>query len=63
MLTGELLPANEAFRIGLVNHIYPANQLLEKAVELAGGERVARRGPGWPGVSDDVRFGHAQRAR
>ena len=36
MLTGELLPADEAFRIGLVNHIYPTNQLLEKAVELAG---------------------------
>ena len=36
MLTGELVPADEAFRIGLVNHIYPANQLLEKAVELAG---------------------------
>ena len=36
MLTGELVPADEAFRIGLVNHIYPANQLLEKAMELAG---------------------------
>jgi enoyl-CoA hydratase/carnithine racemase len=36
MLTGELIPADEAFRIGLVNHIYPADELLDRAVELAG---------------------------
>ena len=36
MLTGEIIPADEAFRIGLVNHIYPADEMLDKAVELAG---------------------------
>jgi 2-(1,2-epoxy-1,2-dihydrophenyl)acetyl-CoA isomerase len=35
MLTGELIDAEEAYRIGLVNHIYPADQMLDKAVELA----------------------------
>lgn len=35
MLTGELVPADEAFRIGLVNHVYPADELLDRAVELA----------------------------
>ena len=35
MLTGELLEADEAYRIGLVNHVYPADQMLDRAMELA----------------------------
>ena len=35
MLTGELIEADEAYRIGLVNHVYPAAEMLDKAVELA----------------------------
>jgi 2-(1,2-epoxy-1,2-dihydrophenyl)acetyl-CoA isomerase len=35
MLTGELVPADEAFRIGLVNHVYPADELMDRAVKLA----------------------------
>jgi enoyl-CoA hydratase/carnithine racemase len=36
MLTGGLIEAEEAFRIGLVNHVYPADQMLDKAMALAG---------------------------
>lgn len=35
ILTGDMIDANEAFRIGLVNHVYPQNELLDKAVEMA----------------------------
>jgi enoyl-CoA hydratase/carnithine racemase len=35
MLTGEIVMAPEAYRIGLVNHVYPDDELLDKAVELA----------------------------
>ena len=35
MLSGRFVEADEAYRIGLVNHVYPAEQLLEKAVDLA----------------------------
>ncbi len=35
ILTGDLIDANEAFRIGLVNHVYPLSDLLNKAHELA----------------------------
>ena len=35
ILTGNMIDANEAFRIGLVNHVYPLKDLLPKAVELA----------------------------
>ncbi len=35
MLTGEMIEANEAYRIGLVNHVYPPDQMLDKAIELA----------------------------
>jgi enoyl-CoA hydratase/carnithine racemase len=38
-LTGERVSAEEAYRIGLVNHIYPAEQLLDEALRLA--ERLA----------------------
>lgn len=34
ILTGDLIDANEALRIGLVNKIYPLSELKSKAVEL-----------------------------
>jgi enoyl-CoA hydratase/carnithine racemase len=36
LMTGDILSAEEAFRIGLVNHIVPPDQLMNKASELAG---------------------------
>ena len=35
ILTGEMLDAKEAFRIGLVNHVFPQEELLEQATEIA----------------------------
>lgn len=35
ILTGDMIDADEAFRIGLVNRIYPHAQLLERTIELA----------------------------
>jgi enoyl-CoA hydratase len=35
ILTGEMIDANEAFRLGLVNHVYPQAELMNKAFELA----------------------------
>lgn len=43
LLTGEPLPAEEAHRIGLVNEIVPADQLLKRAAELAA--LIASNGP------------------
>lgn len=36
ILTGEMIDADEAFRIGLVNKVYPQAQLLERTMEIAG---------------------------
>ena len=36
VLTGRKIDAEEALRIGLINHAYPADSLMEKAQELAG---------------------------
>jgi len=36
ILTGEIIDAKEAHRIGLVDEVYPHNQLLEEALALAG---------------------------
>jgi len=33
-LTGDMIDANTAERIGLANHVYPADQLMEKAEEM-----------------------------
>lgn len=38
-LTGDAVPAEEALRIGLVNHVYPPDELLPRTQELA--ERLA----------------------
>lgn len=34
LYTGEIIDAAEAHRIGLVNHVYPAESLMDEAVEL-----------------------------
>ncbi len=44
LMTGDLIPAREAERIGLVNHVVPADEVLPKARELA--QRLAD-GPTW----------------
>jgi len=40
LLTGDIIDAQEAYRIGLVHHVYPHDQLLPVALELA--HRLAR---------------------
>ena len=40
-MTGDAITAEEAFRIGLVNHVYPAEDLLAEAMKLA--EKLASR--------------------
>ena len=36
LFTGGIIDAQEAYRIGLVNHVYPAETLMEEANKLAG---------------------------
>lgn len=43
ILTGELISAQEAYRIGLVDELYPPEQLWEKAMAMA--ELICTRGP------------------
>lgn len=43
LMTGRQVKADEAFRIGLVTHVYPSEQLREKAVEIA--RLIASKGP------------------
>lgn len=35
ILTADMIDVNEAYRIGLVNKIYPQNELMSKAIEIA----------------------------
>jgi enoyl-CoA hydratase len=35
ILTGDMINADEAYRLGLVNHVYPQNELMDKAFEMA----------------------------
>lgn len=42
ILTGDMIDANEAVRIGLVNHIYPQAELMNKAKEMA--QKIASKG-------------------
>lgn len=41
--TGNMIDAAEAMRIGLVNHVYPSGELMEKAMEMA--KHIATRAP------------------
>jgi enoyl-CoA hydratase len=43
MLTGDMIDAETAFKFGLVNHVYPAAELEEKTMELAG--KIAEKAP------------------
>jgi enoyl-CoA hydratase len=43
ILTGQMVDAEEAFRIGLVNRVYPPDELMGAALELAG--KIAKNGP------------------
>jgi enoyl-CoA hydratase len=42
ILTGDMINAEEAFRIGLVNRIFPQPELINKTLELAG--KIASKG-------------------
>lgn len=42
ILTGDMIDANEAFRLGLVNHVYPQSELLTKAMEMA--QKIVSKG-------------------
>lgn len=41
--TANTIKADEAYRIGLVNHVYPADQLMEEAKKLA--KRIIKQAP------------------
>lgn len=42
ILTGDMIDANEAFRLGLANHIYPQAELMTKTLEMA--QKIASKG-------------------
>lgn len=41
--TGDIINAEEAYRIGLVNHVYPLDQLIDEAKKLA--QKIASKAP------------------
>ncbi|OLN31845.1 short-chain-enoyl-CoA hydratase [Desulfosporosinus metallidurans] len=43
LFTGDIIDAQEAYRIGLVNHVYPLDAFMEEALKLA--NRIAGRAP------------------
>jgi enoyl-CoA hydratase len=43
ILTGEIISAQEAHRIGLIDEVYPADELIDKALEMA--NLIASKGP------------------
>jgi enoyl-CoA hydratase len=43
ILTGDMIPAAEAHRIGLVDEVYPPEELMNKALEMA--NTIASKGP------------------
>jgi enoyl-CoA hydratase len=43
ILTGEIIDAQTAFGLGLVNHVVPADQLAAKTMEIA--NRIAEKSP------------------
>jgi enoyl-CoA hydratase len=42
ILTGDMIGAEEAYRLGLVNKIYPADELMHKALDLA--DKIVSKG-------------------
>lgn len=42
ILTGDMINAEEAFRIGLVNRVYPVEELMTNAIEMA--QKIASKG-------------------
>lgn len=42
ILTGDMIDANEAYRLGLVNHVYTTDELLPKAFEMA--QKITSKG-------------------
>ena len=44
-MTDRNISADEAFRIGLVNHVYPREELISRAMELAHVWHRSRRAP------------------
>lgn len=43
LFSGDVIDAQDAFRIGLVNHVYPLERLMDEAAALA--QRIASRAP------------------
>lgn len=43
LLTGDPIPASEAHRLGLLNHVWPANEFMARTLVLAA--RIAERSP------------------
>lgn len=43
ILTGDIIDSKTAFAIGLVNHVFPADQLEARTMEIA--KRIAEKGP------------------
>ncbi|MBM3597485.1 MAG: enoyl-CoA hydratase/isomerase family protein [Alphaproteobacteria bacterium] len=43
LLLGQPIPAADAYRLGLVNHVWPRDELMERTMALA--QRIARRAP------------------
>ena len=43
MMTADMIGAEEAYRLGLVNHVVPAGEEVAKAKEILG--KIARKGP------------------
>jgi enoyl-CoA hydratase len=43
ILTGDMIDADSAYRFGLVNHVYPADELRAKTMELAA--KIAEKAP------------------
>jgi enoyl-CoA hydratase len=43
LFSGNIIDANEALRIGLVNRVYPAEELLDECIKLAG--TICSKGP------------------
>lgn len=43
MMTGDMIKADEAHRLGLVNHVVPDGEEVDKAMEII--EKIAKKGP------------------